>query len=140
MPSHGSTLSAFITSLSMGIDIYARYAGQSAEAVGEQVEQYLTATAGSVGYLREAYHGEPYVTRFLVREGFETGEANIPAATLRARLPEALRLADLRERTVYEETDEVVIREVVASYTAFVEFCERAERETGKPVTIIASY
>jgi hypothetical protein len=37
---------------------------------------------GHLGYLREAYHGEPYATRVLVPESFETGRAEIPAATL----------------------------------------------------------
>ena len=57
-----------------------------------QVRAWLSADEGHVGYLREAYHGEPYATRFLFPESFasETREARIPAKTLRARLPEAL--------------------------------------------------
>ena len=49
---------------------------------------------GHVGYLREAYHGEPYATRVLVPEAFETGEASIRASLLRERLPAALSAAE----------------------------------------------
>jgi hypothetical protein len=124
----------------MGIDIYARYHGQSAEERAGQVSEFLSATGGQFGYLREAYHGQPYVTKFLVWEAFGTGYADIPAATLRERLPEALRFAEIREREIYHETDPKEIEAVLDSYRAFVALCERAERETGHPVKIIASY
>ena len=46
----------------MGIDIYARWNGQSS---AEQQAQYtgFSIEHGHVGYLREAYHGAPYATR-----------------------------------------------------------------------------
>jgi hypothetical protein len=47
---------------------------------------------------------------------------------LRDRLPRTLELA------------EEMLRQIRDDYTRFVEFCERKERETGEPVTIIASY
>lgn len=56
-----------------------------------------------VGYLREAYHGGPYVTRYLVREAFEQGDVAIPAATLRERLPAAVLMAIYRDHIVYGE-------------------------------------
>jgi hypothetical protein len=125
----------------MGIDIYARWNGQTD---AEEEAQYAgpALTSGHVGYLRESYHGEPYATWFLCKEAFEseTSEAQIPAAVLRARLPEALILAEARQRTVYSETDTAAIAEVTRSFVDFVELCERKERETGTPVTIIASY
>ena len=53
------------------------------------------------GYLREAYHGEPYATQAFVPEAFEKGSAHIPAERLKERLPEVLRLAEQREREVF---------------------------------------
>ncbi len=58
-----------------------------------------------MGYLREAYHGGPYVTRFLVKEAFEAdnAEAKISAKLLRQRLPIAVLLSLYREHVVYGE-------------------------------------
>ena len=126
----------------MGIDIYARWENQTGDEVEAQYEAGLTVEAGGIGYLREAYHGEPYVTEYLDAEAFagKDGFAFIPAATLRERLPETLRLAEKREREVYDETEPEEIERVLQSYRAFVELCERVERKTGKPVKIIASW
>lgn len=55
------------------------------------------------GYMREAYHGGPYVTRYLVAEAFDEDKA-IPAAVLRERLPVAVLLAIYREQIVYRES------------------------------------
>jgi len=123
----------------MGIDIYAEWKGMSdaerkAQVTGFSVEH------GHVGYLREAYHGEPYATHVLVAESFETGRAAIPAATLRERLPETLEAAEQRERELYGETDEAAIGRVLKSYRDFVELCAQKEDETGAPCLIIASY
>ena len=79
------------------------------------------------GYLREAFERED-------------GTARIPSSVLRARLPHALRLAREREHVVYHETNEEEILKVLRSYADFVELCERKERKTGEPVTIVASY
>jgi hypothetical protein len=118
----------------MGIDIYARYHGQSAEERASQVTEFLSATAGKVGYLREAYHGEPYATRYLVHEAFITGQADIPAVTLRGRLPEALRLTEIRERQIYHETDPKEIEAVLDSFRAFDRrFSTRLAREILSP-------
>jgi hypothetical protein len=123
----------------MGIDIYAEWDGMSdaekkAQVTGFSVEH------DHVGYLREAYHGEPYATRVLVPESFETGRAEIPAETLWERLPETLKAAEQRERELYGETDINEIGHVLKSYVDFVELCARKEDETGKPCLIIASY
>ena len=67
----------------MGIDIYAKWSGMTREESKAQITGFDTA-AGQVGYLREAYHGEPYATRVLVPEAFEDEVAVIPAAALRA--------------------------------------------------------
>lgn len=84
----------------MGIDIYARWREQSAEEERAQYTGFAT-NAGHVGYLREAYHGGPYVTTYLVAEAFEHGEAAIPATSLRARLPTAVLMHLYREHKLY---------------------------------------
>ena len=123
----------------MGIDIYARWHGQT-ETEEQAQNTGFSQIHGHVGYLREAYHGEPYATRHLVAEAFERGKAQIPAAVLRERLPETLALVEERERTIYENDDEQSIAEVKQSFTDFVALCERKEQETGQPLTIIASF
>ncbi len=125
----------------MGIAIYARWKGQTD---AEEAAQYagFSVLHGHVGYLREAYHGEPYATRYLVHEAFEQpdGKAQIPAAVLRERLAHTLALVAVREQVVYDEHDPEAILEVQQSFERFVELCEQKERATGEPVIIIASY
>lgn len=60
----------------MGIDVYARWDGQT-EA--ERQAQYtgFSIVSGDVGYLREAYHGEPYATRALFPECFDDNIAGV---------------------------------------------------------------
>lgn len=127
--------------MGMGIDIYARWQGQTTE---EEQAQYtgFSVVHGHVGYLREAYHGLPYATYYLVREAFDGPgcQAQIPAALLCKRLARTLKLVWKRERRVYDEKDVYEIIRVMQSFVAFVELCARKEKETGKPVTIIASY
>jgi hypothetical protein len=124
----------------MGIDIYASWTGKSDEELKAQHEAKFDVTMGRTGYLREAYHGEPYATQYLFAEVFE-GEngARIPAAILKARLPRTLALAEERERTLYR-ANEKLIEEVKQSYRDFVALCEQKEKEHGEPVQIIASY
>ena len=57
----------------------------------------------------------------------------IPATVLHERLPETLRLAEERERTIYHETDLAVIGDVLKSYIDFVKLCERKEQEMSEP-------
>lgn len=125
----------------MGIDIYAEWNGQTKKEKDTQCTGF-SVLDGNVGYLREAYHGEPYATRFLVREAFESkdGRAPIPAAVLRERLPETLALVEERQRKVYGITGVTEIWKIQHSFVAFVELCGRKERETGEAVTIVASY
>lgn len=64
----------------------------------------MSVVHGHVGYLREAYHGGPYVTRFLMPEAFEAPfeeGAPLPAATLRQRLPAAVLIRLYREHKIY---------------------------------------
>jgi hypothetical protein len=123
----------------MGIDIYAEWDGMTEAEHDAQITGF-SVEHGHVGYLREAYHGEPYATKVLVPEAFEEGRATIYAATLADRLPAVLVVAEARERTIYEATDPVEIERVLKSYRDFVALCERKEAETGEPCLIIASY
>lgn len=163
----------------MGIDIYMYWPGMTPQ---DKALQYVgfSALAGSVGYLREAYHGSPYATKFLVTEAFlsdsvctcgpdtfedrtkeeyETGMGNvveiptsvldmdrrcdhckgvpIPADILEERLPETLRLAEERERKVYNRPDG---KDVQDSIRDFVKLAREKEEEHGEPVRIFASY
>lgn len=72
----------------MGIDIYLEWDGMTEDDKQRQFEQVLSLGGGGSGYLREAYHGEPYATHILVREAFESDEckAAIPAAVMRERM------------------------------------------------------
>ena len=124
----------------MVIDIYARYAGQTPEERVQQSNHWLSTNGGEAGFLREAYHGEPYVTRFLCREAFDTGEAAIPASLLRERLAEALRLVAERELELYPDSSTEDVQSIRDSYTAFVEHCEQVEQRTGEPVVIVATF
>ena len=126
----------------MGIDIYARWNEQTESEKEAQMSVWLSATAGDAGYLREAYHGEPYATQHLCAEAFLSPEreARIPAAVLRDRLPETLTLIEERERKIYGVTDRAEIDSVKQSFRNFVALCERKEKETGEPVVIVASF
>jgi hypothetical protein len=125
----------------MGIDIYARWQGQTEQEIEAQ-QTGFSVYHGHVGYLREAYHGAPYATRHLVAEVFASpeGMAEIQAAVLKERLPETIKLVTERERQLYGETDRSEAQRVIASFIDFVQLCERKEQETGEPVTILASY
>jgi hypothetical protein len=126
----------------MGIDIYAKWKGQTEEESAAQLTGF-SVEHGHVGYLREAYHGAPYATEYLVAEAFDSpkGQVQIPAQVLRKRLPETIQLAKQRERMVYKRKGRIADDDpIIKSFSDFVELCERKERETGGPVTIIASY
>jgi len=93
----------------MGIDIYASWPGQT-ERERDAQRTGFSVTRGNAGYLREAYHGAPYVTKYLVAEAFAAGgEAAIPAALLDARLPAAVLLSLYREHKVYGRGDPSVV-------------------------------
>lgn len=124
----------------MGIDVYMSWKSQTSEERAKQITGF-SVTAGHVGYLREAYHGEPYVTKYLVKEAFMSpeGKAKIPASVLRERLPFAVKLAIHREREIYHNpADEN--HPVVKAFVDFVELAEKKEAETGEPVEIEVSY
>jgi hypothetical protein len=125
----------------MGIDIYMEWEGQTEAEKKAQITGF-SVTAGRVGYLREAYHGDPYATRALVPEAFfsHDGKAAIPARTMRDRLDTARAAVEVRERTIYKQTDAKAIAKVAKSFSDFVRLAERMEKKTGKPVVVVASY
>lgn len=128
----------------MGIDIYAHWREQSKEETDAQCTGFSIAH-GHVGYLREAYHGEPYATRVLVPEAFDhetyPDGAPIAAATLRKRLRKTLATARARQLLIYDEpAGDENTKTVCKSFTDFVELCEAKERATGTPCIIHASY
>jgi hypothetical protein len=123
----------------MGIDIYAKWDGMTEAEENAQVTGF-SVEHGHVGYLREAYHGEPYATKVLVPEAFEQSRVPIYAATLQDRLPVTLVVAERRERELYGEADAEAILRVLKSFCDFVDLCARKEEETGEPCLIIASY
>jgi hypothetical protein len=114
----------------MGIDIYLRWQGMTEEERAAQQTGY-SVVHGHVGYLREAYHGEPYATRVLVPEAFDPtpgdaeGAVRIPAWVLRNRPPAALSTARERALRVYDERLSADAPEL----RAFVELAERLEAE-----------
>ena len=88
----------------MGIDIYMRWDGMTEDDRDKQYTGF-DATVGDVGYLREAYHGSPYATKYLVEEAFEdgAGDVHIPAKELRKRLPLTKDIVIQRAKEVLEE-------------------------------------
>jgi hypothetical protein len=119
------------------ISIYAQWDDMTANEISAQLTDY-SLEHGDVGFLCEAYHGEPYATKVLVPEAFEEHRVPIYAATLADRLPAVLAVAEARERDVYRVTDEEHIALVLKNYRDFVALCERKERESGAPCTILA--
>ena len=131
----------------MGIDVYAHWRGQTDE---EKEAQYtgFSIAHGHIGYLREAYHGEPYATKALVPEAFsETLQSAYPegvpvyAETLRNRLPAALEVAVERERDIYgHDRDDGETQTILKSFRDFVSLCEERENAAGEPCRIVASF
>ncbi len=116
----------------MGIDVYMHWdlmTDKDHEAQGG-----YRVNIGDQGYLREAYHGEPYATRLLVKEAFEEGApVHIPARVLRERLPSVMKVAMKREREVYKNRYVNEDSEVVQSFVSFVELAEHLEARGEKP-------
>src|SRR5580765_3801213 len=78
---------------------------------------------------------------YLCREAFESRSvaAQIPAATLKERLPKALRLAEEHERGRGGHRLEDYTERLLERYRGFVALCEEKEKETGEPVKIIVN-
>ena len=149
----------------MGIDIYMTWDDMTEDEVEDQFTGFDT-TAGSAGYLREAYHGEPYATEVLVPDAFQWTEninrlmvnaghngselddnlmnllsRGVPmqAKALRERLPDALRKAQERIDKIYPDTPTDLAEKQLQAYTDFVELAEAKQAE-GKNIYVYASY
>lgn len=137
----------------MGIDIYLYWDNMAPEDREAQYTGFST-VSGYVGYLREAYHGDPYATRVLMPEAFEwePGEdfdpdaddavwgVEIPASTMADRIEHVAKVVEERERTIYNETDPDSIKQVVKAFVDFVELAKQKEAEQGHPCRVYASY
>ena len=75
----------------MGIDVYLKWDTMNDEDHKAQLGTGFQTDIGDTGYLREAYHGEPYATQMLVPEAFDEKNAgedvSIFAKEMEARLP-----------------------------------------------------
>jgi hypothetical protein len=78
--------------------VYAHWKGKTRAEERAQITGH-SVVHGHVGYLREAYDGEPYALECLVPEAFER-DAEIPAALVRSRLAQVLRIAAKRQAAV----------------------------------------
>ena len=125
----------------MGIDVYLRWDLQTDEQVDQQLCGFRT-DRGNAGYLREAYHGEPYATRLLVPAAFDPDRAapvSVSASTLRDRLPAAMSATIERERTLYNDPMPNEDTPAVKSMAEFVELATKLE-DAGLAFTVEASW
>lgn len=139
----------------MGIDIYLKWDGMTED---EKQAQYtgFDITAGRVGCLREAYHGEPYATRVFVpeafdeagmdldpagagltvegRDGWEPERPIITLATLEGRLPATLEAVAMRYAGEGDFVDK--------AQQSYLDFLALAKEKVldGRKVTVYASY
>lgn len=104
----------------MGIDVYLSW-DEMTEADKEARYTGFDIHSGDVGYLREAYHGEPYATMVLVSEEWDTQPRegfDIPNRVLVNRLPDVVAAAKERAMTLYGDSEE----EAAEAAKAFEDF------------------
>jgi hypothetical protein len=136
----------------MGIDCY----NETAQGLTDK-PKWLSTDSGDKGYLREAYHGEPYGTMYLLSECFEIDDGLgdlsgrdegveydikvfIPAKLLRKRLPKTLELVAERYKLNYKDCTDKEIKEAQKSFIDFVELAEKIEEREGKSCEFYASF
>lgn len=122
----------------MQVNIHAVWKNQSKMELYAQRAHRRYTDLGKLGCLYEEFDGETSATRYLFSEAFESklaGCAEIPAARLQERLPDALELVEENEILVNCSLYQW-IEAVQKSYCDFVELCERKEKATGEPVLI----
>jgi hypothetical protein len=122
----------------MGIDVYLEWDTQTESESKAQFTGFDT-TKGNVGYLREAYHGGPYVTKFLFKEAWynEEGICRITAMELKLRLPRAKRLAFQRAEEVYGQSEKEATEQVKA-FEDFVNMFEQKEMQGLNPYVYVS--
>ena len=106
----------------------------------KQKDRQITAfdtTMGRTGYLREAYHGEPYATEKLIPEArnktLDPSNLQVPNRLLKQRLPSTIKAAIKREQTIYKAKNVTIKSPVVKSYIDFVALHEKLEKAGKKP-------
>jgi len=80
----------------------------------------------------------PHPSEHLVTELETSPFAEIPAARLRERLPGTLRVAAARRLDGADGMTKEETKAYLARYTDFVEACEKAEAESGRPLVFVA--
>src|SRR6266699_2048814 len=111
----------------MGIDVYLNWDGMTKEDKEKQFTGF-SVHAGKVGYLREAYHGEPYATFVLFSEDWDKQPEDgftIPNSVLKKRLAKTVEVAILRERRLYHDLQPKTFQ----SFIDFVELHDRLEKD-----------
>ena len=124
----------------MGIDIYVEWDKRTEE---DKEKQYtgFSIESGDVGYLREAYHGSPYATKYFVQEAFEDEEydgVEISSDTLLQRVPLAVDIHIQRHKEIYKESVSKEDKSARA-FGEFAKFVQELEKKGMKP-RIRASY
>ena len=124
----------------MGIDIYVEWDKRTEE---DKEKQYtgFSIESGDVGYLREAYHGSPYATKYFVQEAFEDEKydgVEISSDTLLQRVPLAVDIHIQRHKEIYKEAVNKEDKSARA-FGEFAKFVQELERLGMKP-KIRASY
>jgi len=127
----------------MGIDVYLKWNEMKEEDHKAQLGTGFQTNIGDTGYLREAYHGEPYATQMLVPEAFDeklAGE-DVPifAKEMRARLPKVLEKVRERYEKIYEAGEDE-IKTAQKSFSDFVKLAEQKEEANKEPCKVYASY
>lgn len=125
----------------MGIDVYLSWDGMTEE---EEKARYtgFDVWKGNLGYLREAYHGNPYATHVLISESWESQPEDgfvISNAELMERMSEVLKAVMERCVDVYKEDDMFSIYKSMKSFADFVMLHGEKEKE-GKHPKITISY
>jgi hypothetical protein len=123
----------------MGIDIYLEWDGMTEKEKDKQYTGFVP--KGKVGYLREAYHGGPYPSKFLITENWERQPEegfSIPNKVLRKRLPKVIKAIITRETKIYKASPRQV-KAIIKEYKDFVNLHGRLEKQ-GKNPRIIVSY
>jgi hypothetical protein len=124
----------------MGIDVYLEWKDKDDSDRGLQTGILAD---GACGYLREAYHGEPYATKLLLKEAFQVNYGNdesyrcrIDSEELEARLPEALKLTAERFFNLYKRGDGNAmdtLKQMLNEIVDFVDKFKQLEAEEQEP-------
>lgn len=139
----------------MGIDVYMKWDGFTKDDKEAQLKGF-DATIGNAGYLREAYHGDPYATMYLCPEAFDDerfkhpfnpkakeddddyGYVKLAADLLVERLPIVIQAAIERNTKLYNSTLDQSLP-YIKSFLDFVALYVKMERE-GKHPRIYVSH